>query len=238
MLGIKKFKHDLIDLPDMAVIEGDVRLYDTPAGKFPSMTSLLKGLDDGGIDDWVKRVGQEEADRVVREAVARGNQLHKLSEDYLLNRFSRDSATGQGGVLFNRAKRHLDKIDVVRGIEVALYSPTGRYAGRADGIVEVDGKLTILDHKNSRRAIDLKKSYARKKIFGYMVQCTGYSRALYEMTGLFASQGMLIVSDMERQQSHPITFNIGTDLINELDIIIEAYYNDPMIIKRSMYYSL
>lgn len=239
MLSIKKFEHNIIDLPDMNVIEGDIRLYETPVGKFPSMTSLLQLLDDGGIDEWRARVGVDEADKIVRSAVARGNQLHKLSEDYLLNRFDRESdAFGQGRVLFNRAKKHLDTIDVVRGIEVALYSPTGRYAGRADGIVEVQGHVTILDHKNSRRKIDLNKSYARKKIFGYMVQCAGYSRALYEMTGIFAPYGMLIISDIETTQSHVIRFKIGDDLLNELDIIIDAYYNDRKSISRSMYFSL
>lgn len=237
MLAIKQFEHNLLDLPEMETEEGEIRYYLTPHGKFPSMTTLLKALDDGGIDDWIKFVGVEEADKILRQAIKRGNTLHQLSEDYLLNRFDRSKVTDQGGMLFNRAKRHLDTISVVRGIEVPLYSKTGRYAGRADGIVEINNILTILDHKNSRRAINLDKSYARQKIFSYMLQCTGYARALYEMTGLHAKQGMLIISDMEKLTSNTITFKIGIDLVEELDIIIDAYYNSRDI-KESMYFKL
>jgi len=237
LFGFKTFEHDLFQLDEIETIEGEIRLYKTPFGNYPSMTSLLKQLDDGGITAWKERVGEEEAMRIQVESTTRGNKLHQLCEDYLMNKLIRTDITGQGGLLFNRAKGILDGITVVHGVEVPLYSTSGRYAGRTDGIVTINNKLTILDHKNSRRKIDFTKSYARKKIFEYMVQCTGYSRALCEMTGKFAEQGMLVISNMETLTSESITFPISIDLINELDILINGYYNAGNI-KSSLYYSL
>ena len=239
MIEIKTFAHDLLPCREIETKEGPIRIYKTPDGDFPSMTSILSQLDDGGINAWIEYVGKEEADRIVKESITRGNCLHELSEDYLLNRFSRDKVKGQGGILFNRAKHLLDKIQIVHAIEYPLWSKSMRYAGRADGIVKVNNELSILDHKNSRKRIDLKKSSTRKKLFGYMLQCTGYSLALYEQTGMFASHGHLIISDMETLSSQEFRFKINNELINELDILIRSFYaKDEDILKQSMYFSL
>lgn len=238
-LAFKKFEHqDLITFEEIETIEGETRIYKTPNGNFPSMTSILSILDDGGIDEWIKRVGEEEANRIVMEAINRGNSLHDLSEKYLKNELTREEIRGPGRVLFNRVKKYLDKIELVVALEVPLYSTKYKYAGRADGIVMIDGQLTILDHKNSRRPIDLNKSFSRKKIFCYILQLYGYKKALEEMTGLKATQGCLIIGQHQTSNAIQLKYNLDDDFIKEeFEKLILIYYGH-MDVKESAYFKL
>lgn len=233
----KTFPQAGIEFDDYETIEGDTRLYVTPDGNFPSMTSLLKQLDDGGIDKWKKRVGKAEAEKVVNEATSRGNSLHDLNELYLLNKLKREDVKGPGRILFNRVRHYLDEIDLVVGTEVALYNKDDGYAGRADALVMMGDDIMVLDHKNSRRPIDTKKDYARKKLLKYMIQCCGYRRALYKMKGIWATKGCIIVGNHMTSTADRFIFDLD-HLDPELDIIIHAYYNAQAGIKNSMYFQL
>lgn len=45
------------------------RVYDVPAGLFPSVTTVLKATANmSGIDAWRAKVGEEEADRILEAA--------------------------------------------------------------------------------------------------------------------------------------------------------------------------
>lgn len=227
------------EIPDLEVIEGSPRLYVVDdATKLPSMTSLLSQLDDGGVDDWRKRVGDEEADRIVAEAVARGNNLHDLSERYLMNKLTRADVKGPATVLFNRNRKYLNQLTLIVAIEAALYSIKDGYAGRVDCIAFHDKDLCIVDHKNARRTLDLSKKYARQKLFTYMVQTCGYARAFHEMYPHLPAptHGVLIFGFFDTLKSKIFKFKIEP-LQKELDIIIDAYYNRRNI-KDSRYFSL
>lgn len=239
MLKFKHFPHQTdYGFEEIETIEGEgLRLYKTPYGNFPSMTSILSILDDGGVDRWKKKVGEEEAQRVVQEAVRRGNSLHDLSEKYLKNELTRDQLKGPGKVLFSRSKKYLDEIDLVIATEAPLYSVTDGYAGRTDAIVLLHDQITILDHKNSRNRIDLNLSHNRKKLWTYQLQCAGYARALKEMKGIEATQGCLIVGNHNTSTSDRFTFSFE-DFERELDIVIRAYYNNGMGLEESKYFSL
>jgi genome maintenance exonuclease 1 len=135
------------------VIEGSPRIYCTPSGKFPSMTSILAVITDkeDGLAKWRERVGAEEADRITNEAGARGNDLHEYNEKYLLNQLDRSELKGQAKLLFNRVKRYLDEVEATIATEVPLWNADDQYAGCVDAIVMMNQHLTILDHKNSRK---------------------------------------------------------------------------------------
>lgn len=241
MLKLKKFQHqDLITFDEMETIEGNSqRLYITPGGNFPSVTTILSILNDGGIERWKQRVGEEEANRIVTEAVNRGNSLHDLSEAYLNNQLTRDKIKGTGRVLFNRNKKHLDKIELVIATEVPLYSERYKYAGRVDGIVMMDGELCILDHKNSRNPIDLNLHWNRKKLYSYQVQCAAYAIALEEMKGLKATQGRLIVAEYETSTSKMFSFPLEP-FKQQFHLIRKAYINNDIesVKKDILYFQL
>ena len=62
------------------------RHYQTPSGKpLPSVTSILDALKDKtALHEWRRRVGNEEADRIIRLAVGIGTQVHLHLEKYIL----------------------------------------------------------------------------------------------------------------------------------------------------------
>lgn len=238
-LDWKQFKWQKLDFEDFETEEGETRYYLIDAEtKFPSMTSMLSQLDDGGIDEWKKRVGEEEAERIVKEAVARGNSLHDLSERYLKNELQRKDVTGKGAVLFNRTRPILNEISLVVGIEVALYSRLLKYAGRVDCIGFHEENFCIIDHKNSRRAIDLSKGYARKKLFGYMLQTVGYAVAFHEMFPHLPkpTHGLLIVGNFDQMTSSKFKFELEP-LMKEFYLLVNSYYNRADI-KDSMFFKL
>ena len=84
------FNHVDISLPklDRETIDG-VRYYKIPDGdelvKLVSITSVTSHHNKHIFEDWRKRVGEEEANRVNKQATSRGTDLHSLVEHYLLN---------------------------------------------------------------------------------------------------------------------------------------------------------
>ena len=62
------------------------RHYQTPDGQpLPSVTTVLSALaDKSALFEWRKRVGNEEADRIMRLATGIGTQVHLHLEKYIL----------------------------------------------------------------------------------------------------------------------------------------------------------
>ena len=237
MLKLKTFPHQTdYRFENYRRIDGPQRLYETPSGKLPSMTTILSVLDDGGVDAWRKRVGDDEADRIVNESTTRGNSLHDLSERYLLNTLRRSDIRGAGAVLFNRAKPYLDKIEMVVAVESTLYNGDLGYAGQVDAIVMLDGQLTILDHKNTRRRLDMSKQYVRRKVFKYMLQCVGYGLAVnYMYPELNPTQGCLLVGCHEDSQAEMIRFDLEP-LRDELELVTNFYNKNVKSLEPSMFF--
>ena len=71
----------------------------------------------------------------------------------------------------------LKNIDMVRALEIALWSDLLKVAGRVDCIAEYRGVPSIIDFKSSRR---LKKE---DQIRDYFAQATAYSIMWKERTG-------------------------------------------------------
>lgn len=128
-------------------------------------------------------------------------------------------------------------MDLVLGTEVVLWNKDDRYAGRTDAIVMMHDHLTIMDHKNSRKPIDTRKQYGRRKLFKYCIQCCGYARALYKMKGYQATKGCLVVGNHLTSTSDKFFFDLES-FEKELDILVNAYHGNKETINRSMYYSL
>ena len=60
------------------------RTYFTPDGDFPSITTLLGKTSDNQVwlQKWRERVGEEEANRISKEATDRGTLIHEYAEKY------------------------------------------------------------------------------------------------------------------------------------------------------------
>ena len=77
-----KFIHEPADLGynDLEAVTGDKgRFYTDPEGnKYASVTTVLSILSEEAIQAWRARVGEEEANRISRQASSRGTTVHNI----------------------------------------------------------------------------------------------------------------------------------------------------------------
>ena len=75
--------------PELKRLNNDLgRFYIDPQNnQVPSVTTVLNNISDKktSIDQWRKRVGDVEADRVMKEATDIGSMVHLSLENYLNN---------------------------------------------------------------------------------------------------------------------------------------------------------
>ena len=158
------------------------RVYVNAAGVgYPSATTVLGILNKDSINEWRKRVGEEEANRISKQATTRGSKIHSLTEAYLKNEevdFDAVKASLLDKEMFNKFKTILDPIDNIHCQELALYSDFLRMAGRVDCIAEYNGVRAVIDFKTSNRP--KKKEY----ISSYFMQATAYAIMYEERTGI------------------------------------------------------
>ena len=166
-----------------------VRHYVTPNGKYPSVTTVLgKMLDKSGLDDWRARVGEEQANFTSRLASTRGTNIHNMCESYVRGD-DVDVSMPFNAILFNQVKKVLDEhVDDIVGCELSLVSDELKIAGSCDLIALWDGKMAIIDYKTSAR----KKM--KQWIESYFLQTALYSYMLWEMTGMMATQLVIIIA--------------------------------------------
>ena len=153
---MRPFKHELVEKLDITSEDTpDGRYYLTPSGfRFPSVTTVLgRKLDKTGLEQWKKRIGDKEAERIGNSAARRGSAVHSLAEKYVLNEV--DYANGAMPIhldSFLPLKRVLDeRVGKIYGVEIPLYSKTLNTAGRTDLVAEFDGVLSVIDIKTSRK---------------------------------------------------------------------------------------
>lgn len=184
-----QMEHVLPELDSETLSTG--RTYVTPEGKkYPSITTVLGELSKASIIQWRKRVGEEEANKISTQASGRGTAVHKLAEDYLNN----DPDWAKGAMpsnlhSFNQIKPILDeRVNNIWQQEVPLYSDKLQIAGRVDCIAEMDGVLTIIDFKTSR------KTKKTEWIQNYFMQGAFYAAAFLEQTSVAIKQTAIIIA--------------------------------------------
>lgn len=160
------------------VNESGTRYYVTPEGaKYPSVTTVLAAYNMKAIMDWRKRVGEEEANRVSKQASGRGTRIHTLCEDYINNK----EVTFKSPLdieTFNSFKPVLHRINNVYAQELRMYSDHLRIAGTVDCIGEFDGKLAVIDFKTARKA------KIKEQIENYFMQAAAYAIMFEERFGI------------------------------------------------------
>ncbi len=167
------------------------RFYTTPSGQIlPSITTVLSVKNKSGLDAWRKRVGEEEANRVMNQAALRGTAVHQLAEDYVNNESDwKKGAMPANLFTFNTIKPLLDKhLNNVWIQEAPLYSEKLSVAGRVDCIAEWDGVLSIIDYKTSKRP---KK---REYVESYFIQEAAYAAMFLERTGVPIKQIVTVIA--------------------------------------------
>lgn len=186
-----KFLHNFINLPTLeAVTTPEGRMYMTPVGPLPSVTTVLgRHGSDQWLKDWKARVGEEEARKVSTQAATRGTAVHSICENYLMNRDYKKGVMPFNLDTFSRIKPHLDRnIGSIYGIEVPLWSAELKTAGRCDLLAGWNGINSVIDFKTSKRPKD------ESKILSYFLQATCYSLMAEERTGLRVPQIVIAIA--------------------------------------------
>ena len=179
-MNAKLFNHKLVELPKAERIDG---FYQTPDGRFPSVTTVVGWKKNQFFAEWRKN-NPKEAVRTRN----RGTKLHSLIETYLLNEPKFDTADPYTLDLFNQFQIKIDKIDNIRSIEGFLWSKPLRIAGRADCIAEYDGVPSVIDFKGST------KPKRKDDIHNYFLQATAYAVMWEERTGEKIPQITILIS--------------------------------------------
>ena len=196
------------------------RYYVTPEGKkLPSVTTVVGAQKKQAIMEWRRRVGEEVANKISKQATTRGTNMHSLCEYYLNNESKPPGVVmPDAKEMFISIKPFLNKINNIHYQEVGLWSSQLGLAGRVDCIGEYEGKLSVIDFKTSKKAKD------RKSILDYFWQCTAYALMYEELIGQPIDELVII---MAVQDSTPLIFKEKTqDHIEGLVKAIDYYHKN------------
>ena len=182
-----KVKTDVLELHelehiDLKTITVDGKRYYTAEGqedefRYPSVTTVTGLLNREHIKLWRKRVGEEKANKITKQATKRGTTFHQYIEDYLRKEkeyIEFDNVLQEG--MFKAVQPVLDEI-VPIALEAPLYSNQLQMAGRVDCVGIFAGALSIIDFKSSSKP---KEEYMAKQWF---IQMTAYAIMVEELTG-------------------------------------------------------
>lgn len=191
---MKLFKTNIVDIPKLVLDESNyTHIYITPLGKrLRSVTTMLNKTkseeDKKQLNDWKDRVGHQVVKYIFETSGIIGIQTHILNENYLKMNVQKSNYLLLSHAHHRNFIPYLNKISNIYGIEVKLYSDSMGLAGTADGIVEYDGKLSIIDYKTKR------SSQKEEWIIDYFIQTAAYAKMWKEITGQTIERVVILVS--------------------------------------------
>jgi len=186
------------DYPDLERVEvNGVRHYiDSKGNPVPSVTTILSGTSDkSGIEQWRRRVGKNEAERVLKESTDIGSAVHEAIENYLNDEDWNEFSESRTDLIAQSITKKfindgLSSIDEAWGLEVGLILD-GLYAGTADCIGLVNNTPSIIDFKTA------KKIKRREWIEVYFLQGCAYANAHNVMFETDIKQVVILMVDRD-----------------------------------------
>ena len=176
------------------------RVYQTPSGTTPSVTTILsKTKDQTGLNEWRKRVGEQEAQRIMTEAAGVGTALHNNLERFLAgdtrqpgNNLVHIQANKMADVIIENG---LSDVDEVWAIEQGLYYPE-MYSGTTDLCGVYKGNASIMDFKQTN------KPKKKEWVDDYYLQLAAYATAHNKVYGTNIREGHIFMCsrDLQYQQ--------------------------------------
>jgi genome maintenance exonuclease 1 len=199
--------------PMSRVTEDGQRLYATPDGKrLPSVTTVLDKTKPeekkAALNEWRRRVGVENAQKITTEAANRGTRMHTYLEDYikqgqLKERGSNPFGWASHAMAQTVIEDGLRNVNEIWGVEIPLYFPS-LYAGTTDGCGLHLNEESILDYKQTN------KPKREEWIEDYYLQLTAYALAHNEVYGTNIRKGVVLmcvkppVDDMGNPLARPV----------------------------------
>lgn len=181
------------------------RVYNVPAGLYPSVTTVLKATaNTNGIDAWRNKVGEEEANRILEAASSRGTILHKYLEDFFIEyskptiddarHFIKSSGLESELPFIQQMVKSMLKQLLLHKYEsiaqeFVVWDDELKFAGRCDNLGYWMGKLTLVDFKTARKEKPL--AYVKD----YFLQATAYCKAHNRMFPEQISRFVILIAN-------------------------------------------
>ncbi len=165
--------------PELKRLDKEVgRFYqDSNENSVPSVTTVLSNTSDksDSIQQWRKKVGETEANRITKQSTDIGSMVHEALENYLNEKKWDNFTNNQEGIIASKITEKfinsgLSSLTEVWGLEVGLILD-GLYAGTADCTGKINDIPSIIDFKTARK---MKK---REWIEDYFLQGCAYANA-------------------------------------------------------------
>lgn len=185
--------------PTLERITMDVGRYylDSTNNPVPSVTTVLSATSSSseGISRWRIKVGEEEADRIIKQSTDIGTAVHEAIERFLNNEeWDLFDNTEDQGIAKNITNKFIDVglsgITEVWGLEVGLLLDN-LYAGTADCVGLYKNIPTLIDFKTA------KKIKRRDWIEDYFLQGCAYANAHNVMFGTDIEQIVILMVDRD-----------------------------------------
>jgi hypothetical protein len=168
---------------------GNRRCYRIGDRILPGITTILSNTKSAankkGLADWRKKVGSNNADKIMKSSKNRGTIIHKLIEQRLQGNVMECPEHVQG--FWDSIEPWLDMVSDVQLIEGAVWHSSG-FAGSVDCVARWDGELAIIDWKTSNTP---KKP---EWIEDYFQQTSAYRAAVNEVYGLNINTSVVVVA--------------------------------------------
>lgn len=200
------------------------RVYLTPDGeKTPSVTTILSATkDQTHLIEWRKRVGEENAAQITKEAAGIGTAMHNNLERFLAglerqpgNNLVHVQANKMANVIIEQG---LKDVDEVWAMEQSLYFP-GLYSGTTDLVAVYKGNPSVCDYKQTNKP---KKA---EWVEDYFLQLMAYILAHNEVYGTDIREGHVFMCSRDLQYQQ---FDLTPDNFNK--------YQDMWLSKVEDYY--
>ena len=161
----------------------------------PSVTTVLSGTSKStdALIQWRNRVGNEEAERIIKQSTDIGTAVHEAIENYLngayWNNFDETHDQQLAQKISNKfINDGLKGITEIWGLEVGLLLDN-LYAGTADCVGMYENIPTLIDFKTAKK---IKK---REWIEDYFLQGCAYANAHNVMFGTNIEQIVILMVD-------------------------------------------
>lgn len=202
------------------------RVYQTPDGEtLPSVTTILSSTKDmTALNEWRKRIGEEKANQITKEAAGVGTAMHGNLERFIAG-LQRQPGNNPVHVQANKMadiiiENGLKDVNEVWAMEQSLYFP-GLYSGTTDLVGVYKGEPAVMDYKQTNKP---KKD---EWIDDYKMQLIAYILAHNEVYGTDIRRGVVFMCSRDLQYQQ---FEVKPDEFN--------YWQDQWLNKVEEYYTV
>ena len=190
MKWVKKYNY----LKSTRSLINGTRYYSVENTKLPSVSEILEKTkpeeEKEALKAWKAKIGEKESTRISKESLSRGSKMHKIIENFLLNRLNGellvkdDLAQKMANEIIDNGIK--EKFTEIYGAEATLFFPK-LYAGTCDAVGFYEGSEAILDFKNSRSPKKI------EWIYTYLLQLAGYVKAHNKVHNSHITKGVILM---------------------------------------------